>query len=252
MTVTDIINAMVTYVGHTWGEDEEDPEDQIERYNRSRNRFLFYPWGVFITAYARQNLWSGILECGQDYIYADTDSVKVMNFDSHKHYFDDYNSDIIRKLELACDHHGISKDKISPVTVKGKKKPLGVWDDEGTYSHFKTLGAKRYLVEHDGEITCTIAGVNKKETSKYIAAQEDPWGFFSDQMSVDEEHSGRLISTYIDEPYSGTVADYRGVCYNFREESGVHFEKSDYNLTMTKDFLNLILGSYYSEEGVIG
>lgn len=250
MTVTDIINAVITFVNGEWGEDEEDAEDQLDRYNNSRNRFLFYPWGVFITAYARKNLWGGILESGQDFIYADTDSVKILNFENHKEYFENYNKEIIEKLEAACDYHGISKDKISPVTIKGKKKPLGVWDDDGHYNHFKTLGAKRYLVEQDGHYKCTIAGVNKKMTSEYISEKEDPFGFFTDKMSVDAEHSGRLISTYLDTPYEGTVADYHGVCYNYKEQSGIHFEKSDYNLTMTAEFLSLILGCDYSEEGV--
>lgn len=252
MTVTDIVNAMITYLDGQWGRDEEDTaEDQIDNYNNSRNRFLFYPWGVFITAYARKNLWSGILELGQDYIYADTDSVKFVNAENHERYFEEYNKDIIRKLEDACEYHGINKDKIAPVTIKGKEKPLGVWDDDGQYDHFKTLGAKRYLVEQDGHYKCTVAGVNKKMTSEYISEQPDPFGFFTNKMSVDEEHSGRLISTYIDEPYSGTVADYKGKCYNYKEESGVHFEKSDYNLTMTADFLHLILGGGYSEEGIL-
>lgn len=248
MCVTDIVNDDVVY-NNGWGKEPGDAEKQIEKYNKGRNRFLFYPWGVFVTAWARYNLWTGILECGDDYIYSDTDSVKILNFENHKEYFDNYNKRIIDKLELTCKEYEIDKERISPKTVKGKSKPLGVWDDEGTYNFFKTLGAKRYLVEKDGEFKCTVAGVNKKLTSKYISEQEDPWGFFTNEMTVDEEHSGRLISTYLDDPYDIKVVDYQGICYNGREESGIHMEPSAYHLTMSAEYLALVLGAYISEDG---
>lgn len=250
MCVTDIVNDEIIY-SNGWRKEQGDPDEQIEDYNKGRNRFLFYPWGVFVTAYARRNLWTGILECGDDYIYSDTDSVKITNYASHKDYFENYNTDIIRKLEETCKEYDIDTSRISPQTVNGKLKPLGVWDDEGTYSGFKTLGAKRYLVEKEGEFKCTVAGVNKKLTSKYISEQEDPWGFFTNEMVVDEEHSGRLISTYLDEPYDVRVVDYQGICYNNKEESGIHFEPSEYHLTMTSEYLALVLGAYISEDGII-
>lgn len=248
MTVTDIVSDTITY-GNDWGSEPADSEEQIEKYNSGRKRFLFYPWGVYVTAFARKNLWSGILECGQDYIYADTDSIKILNAEAHQDYINKYNEEIISKLETACKFHNLDTKRISPKTVKGKLKPLGVWDDDGDYDGFKTLGAKRYLVEKHGDFVCTIAGVNKKMTSAYIGEHDDPWGFFTDEMTVDEDHSGRLISTYIDKPFEGTVADYKGVCYNYKEMSGIHLEKSDYNLKMSKEYLALVLGMYISEDG---
>lgn len=248
MSVTDIINDEITYSEGKWGRQMPDPEEQIDDYNHSRNRFLFYPWGVFITAYARKNLWTGIMECGQDYIYADTDSVKITNAADHKDYFERYNNEITEKLQTCLKTYGIDPERIKPKTIKGKEKPLGVWDDDGLYDEFKTLGAKRYLVRVGDTYKCTIAGVNKKLTSKYIGEQDIPFEFFNDQMEVDEEHSGRLISTYLDEAYEGKVADYRGVCYNYKEESGIHMEKSSYNLTMTPEYIALVLGSYIGED----
>lgn len=250
MSVTDIVNDEIIYTDD-WYKEDGNFDEQIAKYNRSRNRFLFYPWGVFVTAYARRNLWSGILECKDDYIYSDTDSVKILNFDKHKEYFDKYNEEIIEKLIKTCNNYNLDSSRIKPKTVKGKEKPLGVWDDEGTYDGFKTLGAKRYLVEKDGEFKCTVAGVNKKLTSQYIGEQEDPWEFFCDEMTVDEEHSGRLISTYLDEPYNIRVVDYQGKCYNGREESGVHMEPSPYHLKMSAEYLALLLGTYVGEDGII-
>ena len=59
-----------------WATEEADSDAEIEKYNTSKNRFLYYLWGLVITASCRRNLWSAILECKEDYIYADTDSIK--------------------------------------------------------------------------------------------------------------------------------------------------------------------------------
>ena len=88
--VTDIIKDTYTYTDD-WDIDKVKPAEAIERYNYSRKRFLFYPWGVFCTAYARRNLWAGILEFGDDYIYSDTDSIKCLNIDKHMDYVNKYN-----------------------------------------------------------------------------------------------------------------------------------------------------------------
>ena len=52
-------------------------EETIEKYNNKKNRFLFYPWGIFVTSIARHNLWMAIIEFGDDYIYSDTDSINA-------------------------------------------------------------------------------------------------------------------------------------------------------------------------------
>ena len=119
MTVTAIVRDEITYENGEWGDGQSDPEKQLEQYNDSRQRFLFYAWGVFVTAYARRNLWSGILECGPDYIYSDTDSIKAVHMDKHEEYFRKYNENITRKLEKAMDVHGFPHEWIRPKTVEG-------------------------------------------------------------------------------------------------------------------------------------
>lgn len=256
MTVTDIINDMVEY-SNDWSTRDGDKQKQLDDYNKSKKRFLFYPWGVFVTAYARRNLWTGILECGSDYIYSDTDSLKILNPEKHTEYFERYNKWILAKLTKACECHNISVDKVKPKTVKGKEKPLGVWDDEGTDTpeghlyarRFKTLGAKRYLIEYwDGEaqkwkLKCTIAGVNKKKTSKWFNEDyENAFEKFTNLMTVPEEYSGRMISTYLDpeDTIEGDIVDYQGTPYHVEKNTGIHMSKSDYNLTMTDVYLAIL------------
>ena len=149
MCVTNPLREEFTYNGE-WdiaGLSKEKKEELLGMYNMSRNRFLYYPWGIFVTAYARRNLFTAIIECGDDYIYSDTDSVKILHADRHQAYFDKYNGLVVKKLQLACKHHNIPFDMCQPKTIKGVTKLLGVWDFEGTYERFKTLGAKRYMVQ---------------------------------------------------------------------------------------------------------
>ena len=103
MCVTDIVRELIEYdTDAGWIPpkkltDEEYNEvvsNQLDKENEKKGRFLYYLWGVFCTAYARKNLWTGIRECKSDYIYSDTDSVKILNYEKHKKYFDSYNKDI--------------------------------------------------------------------------------------------------------------------------------------------------------------
>lgn len=247
MTVQDILTDEIFYDNDLWAVNKYEGNndiinEQIQEYNNSRNRFLFYPWGVFITAYAQRNLWLGIREFKEDYIYSDTDSLKVLNKEKHMQFIENYNQWILSRLKKACDYHKIDYSKICPKTIKGVEKPLGVWDDEGKYEKFKTLGAKRYLVEEDEKCTCTIAGVNKKKTSEWLTDKDNPFETFQNDMTVPKDYSGRLISTYIDYKVEGTITDYLGNTNNFKELSAIHMEPTDYNLTLSPIYMMLISG----------
>ena len=59
--VTDIIRDVIGYDNELeWNTKETNAQKELEKYNKSRRRFNFYPWGVFCTAYSRRNLWTGI------------------------------------------------------------------------------------------------------------------------------------------------------------------------------------------------
>ena len=145
MCVTDIVRNIIEYTDswHITPFTEDDIIEQVEKYNSSRNRFLYYPWGVWVTAYARRNLWTGILNIGDDYVYSDTDSIKMLNYEKHLPYINWYNQMIENKLKAMCEARKIDFALMKPKTIKGVEKLIGVWDDEGTDTHFKTLGGKR-------------------------------------------------------------------------------------------------------------
>ena len=247
MAVTDPIRDELMYSDNAFYTIPKNIAEGIDRYNNNIRRFLFYPWGVWVTAYARANLFSGIIEMGDDYVYSDTDSIKSINTEKHENYFNSYNAQILDKIELASQYHNLDKSLFAPYTKKGKQKIIGVWDDEGVYDKFKTLGAKRYLTMKGVESTepeymITLAGSNKKKTMEYLVETGDPFGNFKDGLSIPPENSGRLILTYIDNETLGTVSDIFGVPYDYHELSSIHMEKSEYNLSMSEEFVRYLEG----------
>lgn len=249
MCVTDILRDLITFSDlELWGVSEVDRENEIKRYNENPQRFLFYAWGVFVTSYARSNLFSGILACGCDYIYADTDSLKILNYEQHADYFERYNNYIFERLKTACEYHGFNPERVQPKTIKGKSKPLGVWDDEtitGAYPVFKTLGAKRYMYLDDGILHVTVAGSNKKKTAEYLQKTYGKYYAFykfNNNLCVPRGYSGRTTSCYIDYETSGEIVDYNGVTGEFHELTSVHVEQTEYNLSISSAYIKYFLG----------
>lgn len=262
MTVTDIVRSTITYKKE-WTTAAPDLNAAIDKYNKSKNRFLFYAWGLFVTAYARYNLFEGIREFGDDYIYADTDSIKAQNAEKHMTFINDYNERVRAKLEKTAAFYNIPFELFEPVTIKGKKKLLGVWEHETVdhkYEKFKTLGAKRYMIKGDKvlldertgkhyDLSITVAGVNKFHVVPWLI---DKYGidgafdaFFAEDdkgLDVPPEHTGKLTHTYIDEPRDGVITDYTGQSYEFHELSCVHLEPAEYSMSKSKEFLKFLYG----------
>lgn len=232
-------------------ESKEDVCDVIDEYNKNKGRFLFYPWGVYITAYARRNLFSGILESKSDYIYSDTDSIKIINAENHNDYIRSYNTKVIEKLKKCLDFYKLDYELLEPETIKGKKKPLGVWDFDGFYTRFKTLGAKRYMTEQDENVKITVSGLNKTNAVNFLCKDwaldvkthkeiNSPFEKFSDDLYVPAEFTGKKTHTYIDEERAEYVTDYTGKKKLVHSISGVHLEGAEYNLNIEK-YLSFIL-----------
>ena len=245
MCVTNPVRTELVYTGNTEDGCEKKPpdvEEAIAKYNEQKRRFLFYPWGVWVTAYARANLFSGILECGNDFVYSDTDSVKILNGKAHEDYFRRYDEGVMQKIERAAKANRKSPEDYSPKNIKGASKPIGVWDFEGVYDDFKTLGAKRYLVRSGDHYVLTLAGANKRKALAHLISTGVPFDSFDDGLRIPPDSSGRLTLTYIDDETQGTVIDCNGVPFSYTELSSVHMEKSEYNLTMSDDFINYLKG----------
>jgi hypothetical protein len=261
MSVTNPLRDEFTYNGE-WDINAMSPEQKEEllyKYNTSKNRFLFYAWGIFVTAYARRNLFTGIYEMKDDYIYSDTDSIKIKNGDRHTDYFKAYNMQAVEKLRKACKWHGLPFSLVEPETIKGITKTLGIWDYEGRYTAFKTLGAKRYMVQHEAALkaggktynfSLTVSGVNKKAAIPYLIEKYGENGIFdafTNYLDIPPTATGKNIHTYIDYEIQGELTDYTGLTAPYTERSGVHLEPTGYSLSLSVMYINYLRGIKFKD-----
>lgn len=282
MMVTAIVRDEYCYTDE-WMKNGADVASQLSGYNKNFNRFLFYGWGVWVTAHARHNLFSAIYEFGEDYIYSDTDSIKGLNFDGHKTYFENYNNQVYIQLLKMCDHYNIDFKRCAPCTPKGEAKTIGLWDMEEGYIKFKTCGAKRYIYQYsDGFVNMTCSGVNKTKAMPYLIAKYNNIDFsspefsqlvaaykgdrdarkavcdanydytmvfevFGEGMFIPPEHTGKMTLTYIDTPTGGICKDYLGNLCQFHELSSIHMEKQSYYMSVIGDYIKFLEGIQYVE-----
>lgn len=209
MCVTNPLNDVIEFddVSKEWIKNEMkktyDNEAQIqielEQVYRSRNHFMAYEVGVWISAYARYDLHRALSKLGTDAVYWDTDSCKFVNKDNYK-VFEKLNDDKISLLYSL----GYSDEDIAPKDIKGKSHMIGLWDEEYPDGvTFKTFGAKKYFYTENGENHITVAGLNKKLACGYLSDELD--GDVTNielGQEIPMEHSGRTFSIYSEEPFT--------------------------------------------------
>lgn len=155
-----------------------------------------YQWGVWTTARARERLQIMIdavhENADSEFVYTDTDSVK---------YIGSYDLELINKdlRQLAINNGAFADD------IKGTRHYMGIYEYEGTYKRFETMGAKSYVYEDDkGRLHITIAGVPKKAG----AAELENMGGFSAYQVGATFHDGVTETRYNDtRQYKKTTVD---------------------------------------------
>lgn len=246
MCVTDIVKDNAVYF-EDWEVEKVNPIDEIDSYNKSKSRFLFYPWGVWVTGYARRNLWTGIIAAGEDYVYSDTDSLKLLNYEAHKEYISWFNKTIVEKMEVCLAKYNLDPKLLSPKSKKGDVKLLGVWDFEGSYTRFKTLGAKRYIYEIGGKVYITVAGLSKQNGVNYMLDQSNGdvskvFKMFDDSLYIPASNTGKMTHSYIDEEKEFICYDYRGRKTKVSTLSGIHLEPCEFTLSLSEDYKKFLNG----------
>lgn len=228
LAAMDIMKHLTTFDGDY--EESETSIHSLDIYNYKK-RITSYSWAPFITAIARRTLWTGIINYGKDYLYTDTDSLFVNKYDNT--YIEDYNSYIVDYLIPKCvSETGLDVNKFIPSDVHGVAHPLGIWEKDHDCRAFKSLGAKRYVIlNEDNKIELTCAGVNKVAGSQYLNQWEgmEAMEHFNKDLVFDVEHSGRKVS-YRFKNIEGSVVDYLGNSYNYKEAGGISLLNVEYKM----------------------
>lgn len=154
-------------------------DTQLHRYYTSRNNFLAYQKGIWVTAHAREQLQCALDLVGMDAVYIDTDSIKNIN---------DY-SDVFNTI-----NDSIMSDTYRYTNQRGETFYLGVWERDPDVKRFKSLGAKKYYCEYDEYNSITVSGLSKTLSINTIASIDD----FNIGTLVDMDNSGRTTSYYND------------------------------------------------------
>lgn len=238
----------------------------VVEWNEKRNRFLFYPWGVWVTAHARWRLHDAIYHIGEDFRYCDTDSVKFVG--NHDNYFSLVNQTAKAEVEACARRNGIAIDFMIPKSPKGDRKILGVWEKEWEGAEFKTLGAKRYLIHfpngkrHKNKIIyweLTVAGTNKEHTLEFVQKEAkslgvSPFDVFTSELVVPEEYAKRTVSTFFDDERRGWITDYLGNRAYYVAKSGIHVAQATYSFSITDEMRDAVIwlthDGYYQDGAV--
>lgn len=214
----------VTYNGSEYVTEPCDLEKEIQRYYKSRNSFLSYQHGVWVTAHARRRLRDMLNIIGRDVVYCDTDSIKCIN--GHEKDFEAKNKELIKEAEKAGAY---AADK------NGVIRYMGIWDHETSdhkYDDFKTLGAKKYVYRIDDKYISTIAGVNKKAGSRFFKE----WGIDVFENGTRIKDSGHLTAFYNDNEIH--TIKVQGV--EIETASNVALVDNTYTLGVTDEYLDLL------------
>ena len=150
---------------------QENEEEELLNSYQSK-AFLPYQWGVWVTAWARLRLKECINIVGDRFVYSDTDSVKFILSKKEEN-----NREILEAIEKynVLRETSSRKNNAYATDKHGITHYMGVYENEGVYEKFITLGAKRYAYIKNGKLSLTVSGVSKKknpDTGLSIAAEE--------------------------------------------------------------------------------
>ena len=199
------------------GKPDEFPEELLSKSHNSA--FVTYQWGVWCTAWARFRLHELIWLVGDAFVYCDTDSVKTIgNFDNIvKEYNKQRLSDSKQSGAVATSRNGV-------------RHYMGIYELDGVYDRFCTLGAKKYCYEDAKGLHITISGVKKNEGAQELEKIEN----FTPDFCF--RRSAGLKAKYNDNV--DMLVDYEGESIHITDN--VYLSDTEYTLGITDEYKRIL------------
>jgi hypothetical protein len=237
MTVTNTIRPEVDLIDEEWVETPLTNSDILEKLEKEeKDGFLSFSWGVWVTAYARNNLIRNIIQLDKYQVYADTDSLKLAD-GYNEEVIKNYNKSVEERIKRVSEELRIPLEKFAPTDIKGKVRMLGVFDHDGYYKEFITQGAKKYAYKtEDDEIHITVSGVPK---SGAVCLKGDLRNF-KDDLLFAHKYTNKNTVMYCEEQSSIEYSDYLGVKSQVSDKSGCCILPTSYVLSKSLDYAELL------------
>lgn len=194
----------------------------------SKNAYLCYAWGVWITAWARLRLQEGLRLAGHNALYCDTDSVKYIGDVDWTAYNDE-------RIKASKKSGAYATDP------KGVTHYMGVFEYEGQYDQFVTLGAKKYCYTEDGKSEChiTCSGVGKKAGGLEL---DEAGGIEHFREGFIFSKAGGTESVYNDNPPERYI-EIDG--HTLEITPNIYIKDSTYTVGLTADYERLLENPFY-------
>lgn len=235
MSVTNTIRNEVIFENNEWKEKELTNNEIIKALEEEKKKsFLSFSYGVWVTAYARNNLLQNVRLLDEYVIYCDTDSLKLsQGYD--KNVIENYNRKVMEKIEKVSKLLDIDISNFAPEDIKHKKRMLGLFEKDSHYDKFITQGAKKYAFEINGEIGITVAGV-PKSGARQLTKLED----FKDNLVFEFKNTNKNLLFYVEDMEEIGMTDYQGNVCLVDEKSGCCLLPTTYVLGKSNDYVELI------------
>ena len=207
--------------------------EAAKTFDDERAKAILLPqWGIYVSCQARYELLKIVHtiteKCGNIVIYNDTDSIKALHDDRIEQIIAEYNADIAQQLK--------NRNLTNPLL-----SDLGMYDNEGKAYKFKTLGAKRYIMEIDKkgkrEVKVKISGLPAKGVQAFKEAGHDLFKEFNKEgMKIDETLANKNIAYYNPNETSDIID---GVLMT--EKSSVCIYPTTFKMSLNKDFYAMVI-----------
>jgi hypothetical protein len=208
------------------------PGDMVKSYEELTKWLIMLPqWAIYIAAYTRRAIVQSIAACGIDSIYYDTDSNKIANPEKYADWFAEYNKKV---MEINANMEVYDYDRSLLMHI-------GCFEKEYKGDRYKVLGAKRYMMEHDGEVQVTVAGMVKGSYEEYCEAIGwDMWEHFTDKLVIPKEYSHKQTTVYHDQSFDDELTDFTGQTVPIHEGSSVAIIQIPFSMSVEQEFMSRI------------